>query len=92
MTHTGLNGTHMENVYDFYKPDMSSEFPEVDGPLTIECYFRALDSRSCMLLNWCLRLSHMHLLFLTIIFILSHCRLLQALLGKDEPQRGQRVQ
>jgi len=40
----GLYGTHMEHVYDFYKPDLSSEFPEVDGPLTIECYFRALDN------------------------------------------------
>jgi hydroxymethylglutaryl-CoA synthase len=33
----------MEHVYDFYKPDLSSEFPEVDGPLTIACFFRALD-------------------------------------------------
>lgn len=43
-TFLGLNGTHMEHVYDFYKPDLSSEFPEVDGPLSIECYFRALDN------------------------------------------------
>ena len=40
----GLRGSHMEHVYDFYKPNLSSEFPEVDGPLTIECYFRALDN------------------------------------------------
>ena len=33
----------MENVYDFYKPDLSSEFPEVDGPLSIECYLRSVD-------------------------------------------------
>ena len=33
----------MEHAWDFYKPDLSSEFPEVDGPLTISCYFRALD-------------------------------------------------
>jgi hydroxymethylglutaryl-CoA synthase len=39
----GVRATHMEHVYDFYKPDMSSEYPEVDGKLTIECYFRALD-------------------------------------------------
>lgn len=39
----GLRGSHMENVYDFYKPELASEYPEVDGPLTIECYFRALD-------------------------------------------------
>ncbi|GAM24063.1 hypothetical protein SAMD00019534_072380, partial [Acytostelium subglobosum LB1] len=39
----GLRGTHMENVYDFYKPDGKSEYPYVDGKLSIECYFRALD-------------------------------------------------
>jgi 3-hydroxy-3-methylglutaryl CoA synthase len=39
----GLRASHMEHVYDFYKPNLSSEFPEVDGPLTIVCYLRALD-------------------------------------------------
>eukprot|EP00128_Syssomonas_multiformis_P001332 Colp12_sorted_trinity150504_noHs@31826 len=39
----GLRATHMEHVYDFYKPDLSSEYPEVDGKLSIECYLRALD-------------------------------------------------
>ncbi|KAI9229192.1 MAG: hydroxymethylglutaryl-coenzyme A synthase C terminal-domain-containing protein [Piptocephalis tieghemiana] len=39
----GLRSTYMEHTYDFYKPDLSSEFPEVDGPLTVECYLRALD-------------------------------------------------
>ena len=34
----------MEHVYDFYKPDLSSEFPEVDGPLTIVCFLKALDN------------------------------------------------
>ncbi|KAM9945219.1 hypothetical protein ACTFIT_003473 [Dictyostelium discoideum] len=38
-----LRGTHMENVNDFYKPDLSSEYPYVDGKLSIECYLRALD-------------------------------------------------
>ena len=33
----------MEHVYDFYKPDLSSEFPVVDGKLSIRCYLRALD-------------------------------------------------
>ncbi|KAM9689084.1 LOW QUALITY PROTEIN: hydroxymethylglutaryl-CoA synthase, mitochondrial [Trichechus inunguis] len=36
-------GTHMENVYDFYKPELASEYPVVDGKLSIQCYFRALD-------------------------------------------------
>ena len=39
----GLRGTHMEHVYDFYKPDLASEFPEVDGPLTVVCFLGALD-------------------------------------------------
>ncbi|XP_065783153.1 hydroxymethylglutaryl-CoA synthase, mitochondrial isoform X2 [Muntiacus reevesi] len=39
----GLRGTHMENVYDFYKPDVTSEYPLVDGKLSIQCYLRALD-------------------------------------------------
>ena len=33
----------MEHVYDFYKPDLSSEFPVVDGKLSIQCYLKALD-------------------------------------------------
>ncbi|XP_032271373.1 hydroxymethylglutaryl-CoA synthase, mitochondrial isoform X2 [Phoca vitulina] len=39
----GLRGTHMENVYDFYKPDAATEYPIVDGKLSIQCYLRALD-------------------------------------------------
>jgi hydroxymethylglutaryl-CoA synthase len=35
--------THMEDVYDFYKPDLKSEYPIVDGHLSNACYFRALD-------------------------------------------------
>ncbi|KAJ2776329.1 3-hydroxy-3-methylglutaryl coenzyme A synthase [Coemansia javaensis] len=38
-----LRGTFMEHIYDFYKPDMSSEFPTVDGPLSVASYVRALD-------------------------------------------------
>ncbi|EGC30092.1 hydroxymethylglutaryl-CoA synthase [Dictyostelium purpureum] len=41
---SGLRGVHMENVYDFYKPDMDSEYPRVDGKLSISCYFRAIDN------------------------------------------------
>ncbi|KAG5458442.1 MAG: hydroxymethylglutaryl-coenzyme A synthase N terminal-domain-containing protein, partial [Olpidium bornovanus] len=36
----GLRGTHMGHVYDFYKPDLSSEFPKVDGKLSVECYLK----------------------------------------------------
>jgi len=39
----GVRGTHMEDVYDFYKPTMVSEYPRVDGHLSNACYLRALD-------------------------------------------------
>ncbi|KAI8919123.1 hydroxymethylglutaryl-coenzyme A synthase C terminal-domain-containing protein [Powellomyces hirtus] len=39
----GLRATHMEHVYDFYKPDLHSEYPEVDGPLSNTCYIKAVD-------------------------------------------------
>lgn len=39
----GLKATHMAHTYDFYKPDMSSEYPTVDGKSTIICYTKALD-------------------------------------------------
>lgn len=33
----------MRHTYDFYKPDLSSEYPVVDGKLSILCYLEALD-------------------------------------------------
>lgn len=30
-------------MYDFYKPDLESEYPRVDGKLSIQCYLSALD-------------------------------------------------
>ncbi|KAJ1679037.1 3-hydroxy-3-methylglutaryl coenzyme A synthase [Spiromyces aspiralis] len=38
-----LRGTYMEHLYDFYKPDLSSEFPTVDGPLSVVSYNKAVD-------------------------------------------------
>ncbi|CAN0489722.1 unnamed protein product, partial [Ectocarpus sp. 8 AP-2014] len=32
------------DVWDFFKPDMSSEYPRVNGQLSQTCYLRALDS------------------------------------------------
>jgi hydroxymethylglutaryl-CoA synthase len=34
----------MEHAYDFYKPDMHSEYPIVDGKFSNTCYIRAFDS------------------------------------------------
>ncbi|KAL3900477.1 MAG: hypothetical protein SGCHY_001317 [Lobulomycetales sp.] len=39
----GLRSTYMDHVYDFYKPDLHSEFPIVDGPLSTTCYTTAVD-------------------------------------------------
>ena len=33
----------MANIYDFYKPKLQSEYPEVDGPLSVSTYIRAMD-------------------------------------------------
>eukprot|EP00049_Salpingoeca_infusionum_P018593 m.357923 g.357923 ORF g.357923 m.357923 type:complete len:508 (-) comp17988_c0_seq1:359-1882(-) len=38
-----VRATHMENVWDFYKPTMDSEYPRVDGHLSNECYLRSVD-------------------------------------------------
>ena len=32
----------MANYWDFYKPALASEYPEVDGPLTVVAYMNAL--------------------------------------------------
>eukprot|EP01147_Barroeca_monosierra_P007632 gene7632-582_t len=36
--------TYMQNVWDFYKPNMISEYPVVDGHLSNKCYLQALDT------------------------------------------------
>lgn len=38
-----IRSTFMDNQYDFYKPHMSSEYPIVDGSLSINCYLTALE-------------------------------------------------
>lgn len=39
----GLRSTHIAHAYDFYKPVMDSEYPVVDGQLSVICYLNALD-------------------------------------------------
>ena len=39
----GLRSTYMAHVYDFYKPDLNSEYPRVNGKLSIQCFLKALD-------------------------------------------------
>nr|CAD7428761.1 unnamed protein product [Timema monikensis] len=40
----GARASYMAHAYDFYKPDLLSEYPTVDGKLSIQCYLTALDN------------------------------------------------
>lgn len=40
----GLRASCMKHKYDFYKPNMCSEYPVVNGTLSIQCYFNALET------------------------------------------------
>jgi len=40
----GTRFFHMRHAYDFYKPKMHSEYPIVDGKLSLESYLQALDA------------------------------------------------
>lgn len=39
-----IRGTHSVNVYDFYKGDLNSEYPQVDGALSLQTYISAVDN------------------------------------------------
>ena len=34
----------MRHTYDFFKPRLGSDYPEVDGTLSVQCYVSALDA------------------------------------------------
>ena len=38
----------MEHAYDFYKPNLSSEYPVVHGKLSLQCYLSALGLCVCL--------------------------------------------
>ncbi|BFZ56945.1 3-hydroxy-3-methylglutaryl coenzyme A synthase [Savitreella phatthalungensis] len=40
----GLRSSYMDHVYDFYKPDFTSEYPVVFGQFSVGCYTRAADA------------------------------------------------
>lgn len=40
----GLRGTYIIHAYDFYKPDMTSEYPIVDGQYSLRSYSQAMDA------------------------------------------------
>lgn len=39
----GKRGSFMKHAYDFYKPDLTSEYPTVDGQYSIKCYLESVD-------------------------------------------------
>ncbi|KAL8158884.1 hypothetical protein V2J09_000421 [Rumex salicifolius] len=39
-----LRGSHMAHAYDFYKPNLASEYPAIDGKLSQTCYLMAVDT------------------------------------------------
>eukprot|EP01083_Nonionella_stella_P089480 249659_1 len=39
-----LRASYKANQFDFYKPNLNSPYPVVNGPLSNECYLNALDS------------------------------------------------
>jgi hydroxymethylglutaryl-CoA synthase len=40
----GQRGSYITHAYDFYKPDLTSEYPVVDGHFSIKCYTEAVDA------------------------------------------------
>ena len=40
----GKRGSYVRHAYDFYKPDLTSEYPIVDGHFSIKCYTEAVDA------------------------------------------------
>lgn len=40
----GLRGSYITHAYDFYKPDLTSEYPYVDGQFSLQCYTEAVDA------------------------------------------------
>ena len=38
-----FRATHMTHTYDFYKPDSASEYPTVDGKLSLQAYIGAIN-------------------------------------------------
>ena len=39
----GLRGSYIKHAYDFYKADLTSEYPLVDGHYSVKCYTEAVD-------------------------------------------------
>lgn len=77
----GLRGTYMNHAYDFFKPDLTSEYPVVDGKLSIQCYLNALDQCYKSYLNKCNDNFNLNQ-FDSFIFHTPYCKLVQKSLAR----------
>lgn len=77
----GLRGTYMNHAYDFFKPDLTSEFPVVDGKLSIQCYLNALDQCYKSYLNKSNDKMNLNK-FDSFIFHTPYCKLVQKSLAR----------
>ncbi|CAL7949677.1 unnamed protein product [Xylocopa violacea] len=76
----GVRSSCMKHAYDFYKPNLKSEYPVVDGQLSIQCYLNALDN--CYQ-TFCKKVKKMHNYDVTLdnfdsfLFHSPYCKLVQ---------------
>lgn len=77
----GLRGTYMNHAYDFFKPDLTSEYPVVDGKLSIQCYLNALDQCYKSYLSKCPDNFNLNKLD-SFIFHTPYCKLVQKSLAR----------
>ena len=79
----GMRAIFMKHAYDFYKPDLSSEYPTVDGKLSIQCYLSALDNCYQLYHNKHQRLRpEASVNFDAIVFHTPYCKLVQKSLAR----------
>ncbi|XP_025411560.1 hydroxymethylglutaryl-CoA synthase 2 isoform X1 [Sipha flava] len=77
----GLRGTYMNHAYDFFKPDLTSEYPVVDGKLSIQCYLNALDQCYKSYLSKCHGNINLNK-FDSFVFHTPYCKLVQKSLAR----------
>ncbi|CAG7820251.1 unnamed protein product [Allacma fusca] len=81
----GLRSTYSSHVYDFYKPDLESEYPRIDGQLSIKCYLNALDKCYNLLSQKAASKNGEAITlesFDSVIFHSPYCKLVQKSLGR----------
>ncbi|XP_017883083.1 hydroxymethylglutaryl-CoA synthase 1 [Ceratina calcarata] len=81
----GVRASCMKHAYDFYKPNLKSEYPVVDGQLSIRCYLNALDN--CYQ-TYCKKVKNKHNRstsldsFDAVLFHSPYCKLVQKSLAR----------